>query len=74
MEIKTDFDFEFWTAGVWIEREYFHASGDTEKDAKENLLEHLKDIVPIYENNIEYMQRMLTRIKELTNDKSSRMR
>jgi predicted RNase H-like HicB family nuclease len=66
MEIKTDFDFNFWTACVWIERDYFHASGNTKEEAKENLLEHLKGIVPIYENDIAHRQRMLAHIKELT--------
>jgi hypothetical protein len=65
MEIKTDFDFNFWTAGVWIEREYFHASGNTEEEAKKALLGHLEGIMPIYENDIEHRQRLLSKIKEL---------
>lgn len=66
MEIKTDFDFNFWTAGIWIEREYFHASGTTEEEAKNSLLRHLKGIMPIYESEIEHRQRLLSKIKELT--------
>lgn len=66
MEIKTDFDFNFWTAGVWIEREYFHASGNTKEEAISSLLRHLKNIVPIYESEIEHRQNLISKIKELT--------
>jgi len=67
MKIKTDFDFNFWTASVWIERELFHASGETEEDAKKALLQHLKGIMPIYENDIAYRYRLLNNISELLN-------
>jgi len=67
MEIKTDFDFNFWTAGVWIEREYFHASGTTKEEAIKSLLKHLEGIVPIYEHEIEHRQNLISKIKELTN-------
>ena len=66
MEIKTDFDFNFWTAGVWIEREFFHASGTTEDEAKKSLLMHLKGIMPIYEDEIVHRQNLISKIKELT--------
>jgi hypothetical protein len=65
MDIKTDFDFELWTASIWIERDYFHASGGTEEIAKKALLDHLEGIMPIYENRIVRSQNILNKIKEL---------
>ena len=58
---------ETWKAGIWLNREFFHARGSTEQEAVYNLKQHLLNIIPIYENNIQVAKAMIEDIREVTN-------
>lgn len=56
-----------WIATIWIIREFYKAEGKTEEEAVANLKEHLKNIIPIYENDIHVAQARIEKIKEVIN-------
>lgn len=56
-----------WQANIWINREFFHAVGATEEEAIHRLKQHLINIIPIYENNIEIAKTMIEGIKGVVN-------
>jgi predicted transcriptional regulator len=56
-----------WIATIWIVREVYKAEGKTEDEAIYKLKEHLRNIIPIYENDIWIAQERIKTIKELLN-------
>lgn len=69
MEIKTRKDVygNFYWAEIYIVRECYFAQGETEEEAVFKLKEHLVNIIPILENDIQIAQKKINTIKELTN-------
>ena len=53
-----------WIATVWFVREFYNAEGENEQDAVANLMEHLRNIIPIYENDILVAQERIREIKQ----------
>jgi hypothetical protein len=56
-----------WSAKIWICRSPYYAEGKTKEEAVANLKEHLKNIIPIYENDIWVAQERIKGIKEILN-------
>jgi len=55
-----------WAATIWIIREFYYAEGKNEEEAITNLKNHLVNLIPIYENDIEISQDKIKTIKEIT--------
>lgn len=55
-----------WAATIWIVREFYFAEGKTEEAAITNLKEHLKNTIPIYENDIQVAQEKIATIKKIS--------
>jgi len=53
-----------WVATIWIVREFYKAEGETEDEAIQKLKEHLKNVIPIYENDIQTAQARIEGIKQ----------
>lgn len=52
-------------ASIWLVRKHFYAEGKTKEEAILKLKEHLRNLIPIYENTIEITQELLLKIKEV---------
>lgn len=52
-----------WVATIWLVREFYKAQGNDEQDAIAKLKEHLRGIIPIYENDIQITQERIQAIK-----------
>lgn len=66
MEIKTRKDVygSFYWAEIWIVRECYFAQGQTAEEATQKLKDHLKEIIPIYENDIWVAQEKIKEINK----------
>lgn len=51
-----------WVATIWLVREFYKAEGSDEQDAIAKLKEHLRCIIPIYENDIQVTQERIQEI------------
>jgi len=67
-EIKTRQDRGRWIASVWIARKSFTAKGRTQEEAIQRLKFHLENLIPIYENTIEWTQQIMKGIREVINE------
>lgn len=70
-EIKTKQVSDVWIASVWIARKVFTAKGKTKEEAVLRLKDHLKNLIPIYENTIEWTQEIMKGIKEIISESAS---
>lgn len=65
--METKLIYNGWSAKIWICRSPYYAEGTTKEEAITNLKEHLKNIIPIYENDIWVAQEKIKGIKEIIN-------